>query len=225
MTPDLPAVEVAIVKETNDFRRQQNLNPVKRNRQLDLAARRFARYLAKTGKFSHTADGRQPSERIASAGYEYCRVAENLAMRSDSRGFQSQQLARLAVEGWKKSPGHRRNMMLRTVTEIGVGVARADNEHRYLSVQLFGRPKALQYKFEVRNETGQRINYTFDGRNKNVPARAYVQITVCAPGQLSFPKHVSPANQPDRPAHFTTSAGDRFVISIQNQGLIVSRTP
>ena len=73
MTPDLPAVEVAIVAETNVFRRQLKLKQLKRNSKLDLAARNFAKYLARTGKFSHTADGRRPADRIAATGYRYCR--------------------------------------------------------------------------------------------------------------------------------------------------------
>ncbi|MFT5508369.1 MAG: hypothetical protein ACI89J_001444, partial [Hyphomicrobiaceae bacterium] len=63
MTPDLPNVEIAIIEMTNGFRRQNKLSELKRNRTLDQAARAFASYLARTGKFSHTADGRRPADR------------------------------------------------------------------------------------------------------------------------------------------------------------------
>ena len=54
---------------------------------------------AKTGKFAHEADGREPSERAEAQGYRYCLVAENLALNLDSRGFETRQLAGDAVEG------------------------------------------------------------------------------------------------------------------------------
>ncbi len=223
MTPDLPTVEIAIVKQTNIFRRQNALNAVRRNRLLDLAARRFAQYLARTGKFSHTADGRKPAERISATGYEYCRISENLALRGDSRGFKARVLAKSSVEGWKKSPGHRRNMMEPSVTEIGVGVAKAPGKHQYLSVQLFGRPRALRYTFEIRNTTQQRVGYSFAGRQRTVPARVVLKTTACEPGKLQFSRSVGLAAQPNRAARFTTGRGDRFILSVRNGKIVVSR--
>ena len=52
-----------------------------------------------------------PPQRAEAQGYRYCTVAENLALNLDSRGFETRQLARKAVEGWKASPGHRANML------------------------------------------------------------------------------------------------------------------
>ena len=84
MTPDLPAVEVAIVDKTNAFRKAHKLGALRRNAKLDAAARAFARFMARTSEFSHTADGREPAERIKAAGYSYCLVAENLAFHADT---------------------------------------------------------------------------------------------------------------------------------------------
>ena len=139
--PDLPQTEMAIVELTNAFRKESRLGEVKPNAALSAAARAFAAYLAKTGKFAHEADGRQPAQRAEAAGYRYCLVAENLAMNLDSRGFETRALASAAVEGWKNSPGHRANMLQRGATEIGVAIARApDKDPKFISVQLFGRP-------------------------------------------------------------------------------------
>ena len=80
--PDLPQTERAIVEMTNAFRRESKLGEVKPNAALTAAARAFAEYLARTGKFAHEADGRQPAQRAEASGYRYCRVAENLAMTS-----------------------------------------------------------------------------------------------------------------------------------------------
>src|SRR5882672_3799317 len=104
--PDLPQTDLAIVEMTNAFRKESKLGEVRPNAALTAAARAFAEYLAKTGKFAHEADGRQPAKRAQAHGYRYCLVAENLAMNLDSRGFETRVLAREAVEGWKSSPGH-----------------------------------------------------------------------------------------------------------------------
>src|SRR6185436_10673336 len=125
MLPDLPQTEIAIVEMTNAFRKENRLGALKPNAVLAAAARAFAQYLAKSGKFAHEADGREPQQRAEAQGYRYCLVAENLAMNLDSRGFESRQLASEAIEGWKESPGHRANMLQAGVTEIGVAVVEA----------------------------------------------------------------------------------------------------
>ncbi|MFV0294689.1 MAG: CAP domain-containing protein, partial [Hyphomicrobiaceae bacterium] len=99
--PNLPAAEVAIVRATNDFRRAQGVGKLSRNPTLDTAARAFANYLARSGKFAHEADGRSPADRTKASGYAYCTVAENLALNLDSRGFKTGKLVRDVVEGWK----------------------------------------------------------------------------------------------------------------------------
>ena len=151
--PDLPQTEIAIVEMTNAFRQEGRLGQVKPNAVLTAAARAFADYLAKSGKFAHEADGRKPAERAEAQGYRYCLVAENLAMNLDSRGFETKALARQAVDGWKNSPGHRANLLQPIVTEIGVAVVRApDRDPKFISVQLFGRPASLKVEFRIENK-------------------------------------------------------------------------
>lgn len=185
--PDLARTEAAIVMQTNAFRREQKLGDVKPDPKLTEAARAFAAYLARTGRFAHEADGRKPAERIAAAGYKYCRVSENLALNQDSRGFTTERLATAAVEGWKSSPGHRRNMVEPGVTEIGVGVAQApDAAPKFLSVQLFGRPERLKIEFKVENRAGVGVSYTAQGRTTTIEPRVVVTHTSCAAGDIVF---------------------------------------
>ena len=185
-TPDLPKVEAAIVQLTNVFRKEQGLAAVRPNAVLRKAADDYARYLARTNTFSHTADGRQPGDRAKAGGYDFCIVAENLASNLDSRGFETQQLARDAVEGWKNSPGHRKNMVQPYVTEIAVAVAKAPGEEKYLSVQLFGRPLSSRYEFTVKNASEMPVAYAFEGRDFKVEGRRIITHTECTPGSLSF---------------------------------------
>lgn len=221
MTPDLPQVEAAIVEMTNQFRREQKLSELKRNSTLDRAARAFARYLARTGKFSHTADGRRPADRTLAVGYQHCRVSENLALNVDTRGFRARQLSRAAIEGWKRSPPHRKAMMDPYVVEMGTGVAKAAGEHRYLSVQLFGRPRALQYKFVIRNTAGRRVSYSHTGRSHELPPRTEVQHTECNPASLRFRRVVRARGSDRRRAVFPTNDGDLFVVRADRRGRLV----
>src|SRR4051812_25831393 len=61
--PDLAVVARYIVDRTNDFRVQEGRAPVRVQAQLTAAARDFAGHLARTGRFSHTADGSRPADR------------------------------------------------------------------------------------------------------------------------------------------------------------------
>jgi hypothetical protein len=216
MTPDLPATETAIVEMTNAFRASESRSALRRNALLDRIAQSYADYLARTGKFSHTADGRKPAERADRAGYKYCQFAENLALNRDSRGFETRQLADAAVTGWKNSPGHRRNMLTQYATEIGVGIAKAADKQQYLSVQVFGRPLELRYQFAVRNETRTRVSYRLGDDQNAIPARAVITHTTCKPHDISFEIKTTPKS-------FPTARGDKFVITRGASGNLVVR--
>ena len=152
--PDIAKAEIAIVEITNDYRHKNNLGPVKPDTKLTNAARAYATYLAWTGKFAHDADGRQHSERARSAGYQFCYVAENLALNQSSVGFETRDLALRMVEGWINSPGHRRNLLAEHATDTAVAIARApDKDPKFIAVQLFARPRSLAFKFQISNST------------------------------------------------------------------------
>ena len=204
LTPDIAKTELAIIELTNAFRAEQKLAPVQANPALTAAARAFAKFLASSDLFSHTADGRQPSDRVKAAGYTYCRTAENLALNLDSRGFVTAQLARDAVEGWKNSPGHRKNLVAPHVTEIGVGIAKSKTEEKYLSVQLFGRPMSLQYSFKIINKVGVPVRYRTGGEQQSVGVRGIVTHTACDPDEITFDPAVA--------LRFPTRDGDIFTL-------------
>lgn len=185
--PEPPVVEAAIIQMTNVYRGRQKLGALTASPLLTKAARAYAAYLAKNGQFSHTADGREAGDRVASVGYAWCQVGENLAMHLDSRGFESRGLAEKSVEGWINSPAHRANMVAPTMTDIGVGVVRApDKDPKFISVQLFARPKSLQYEFQVSNTTGERVAYSFGGEMHELKPSFAVTHTACNPGEISF---------------------------------------
>lgn len=219
--PDLPRTEVAIIAATNAFRAEEKLAPLKRNAALDQTARLFAAYLAKSGRFAHEADGRQPADRAKASGYRYCTVAENLALNLDSRGFTAEKLSAEAIEGWKNSAGHRKNMLLRHVTEIGVGVAQAADAHpKFLSVQLFGRPESLAYEFRVSNRSGEAISYSFGGQTQALEPRVTATHKACDPGEIQFERAGSWLSGSRLGARFEATGGALFVVKAGPDGKV-----
>ncbi|GHU38854.1 hypothetical protein FACS1894105_13200 [Clostridia bacterium] len=64
-------------------------------------------------------------------GLSFSSAAENIAM--------GQKNASEAMKSWMNSPGHRANILSRTVTEIGVGAAKTSNGTLYFT-QMFMKP-------------------------------------------------------------------------------------
>ncbi|MBY0561878.1 CAP domain-containing protein [Hyphomicrobium sp.] len=189
LVPDLPQVEQHIVDLTNKARQEQKQPALKINALLAKAARAYAERVARSGTFSHTADGRTPAQRAESAGYKHCDIAENLAMDQDSQGFDTGALALQAVAGWMNSPPHRANIMRASVTEIGVGVARAPGpKPKFIAVELFGRPQTEIYSFKLFNLSNTGVSYSFDGKTRDLKPNTSVSITACSPGELVLSK-------------------------------------
>lgn len=187
--PDIQAVEAAVVEMTNAYRRQNKLNEVRSSPALAKAAKTYAAYLAKSGAFSHTADGREAGDRVKSAGYAWCSVAENLAMHLDSRGFESRDLAKKSIDGWINSPSHKANLLAPHVTEIGVGIAKApDKDPKYISVQLFARPQSAEITFQIANTSKVPVSYSFAGERSDIEPRMAITHTSCNPGKIEFEK-------------------------------------
>lgn len=100
----------------NAERAKAGAKPLRLNAKLCAAAQKFADYMTRTGKFSHTADGRRPSQRIAAEGYRFKAAGENI-------GYSSHGTAESVTQGWMNSPPHRGNILDRGYTEVGFGVS------------------------------------------------------------------------------------------------------
>jgi hypothetical protein len=209
LLPDLPKVEAAIVEITNTVRTEAKLATVIVSPQLTAAARAYAALLAKSGAFSHDADG-SLSDRTHRVGYKHCSIAENLALHQDSRGFETRALAKSAMEGWLNSPGHRENLMTPDMTEIGVAVAKApDKDAKYIAVQLFGRPQSLSITFQVSNATGELMTFAFAGKSHDLKPHMAVTMESCSAGQVSFEKKgVKPFS-----ARYDAADGKSYVVN------------
>jgi hypothetical protein len=201
-----------IVQRTNSFRETHGRGAVAPNGKLADTAHDFARFMANSGKFGHTADGRQPAQRASAHHYEYCIVAENIAYFYRSDGYDTPELAAEMVKGWENSPEHRKNMLDAAVTETGVGIAQ-DADGRYFGVQMFGRPRSGAIRFTVRNRAGQKIGYRTGQQRFSLPPSAERTHTVCRPTRLAI----------DLPRPFSASPGDgaSYVVVERRGGLAV----
>ncbi len=216
--PDPPAAESAIIEMTNAFRADHKLAPVRQNPKLAAAARAYATKLTAYQELSHTADGTTPAQRVASSGYRYCQVGENLASILATRGFSADEYARRAVTGWENSPGHRKNMLLPHVTETGVGVVRASaNEPKYIAVQLFARPDAAKYSFKIRNEAPRPVGYRFDETANTVSPRQIITHTTCLPGTIAF----DTGQKSQVKSRYETRAGQVYSLKPTSSGIAV----
>lgn len=221
IAPDVPAVEVQIIEMTNAFRAKHSLGAVKRNATLDKAARDYALYLGRTKQFSHEADGRAPGQRAQSAGYSFCQISENLALAIDSRGFESEALAKQAVEGWINSPGHRRNMLAPHVMDIGVAVVQAPNNHpKFISVQLFGRPMSAMYAFRIKNAAQQTVSYSFAGETHQIGPRYTVRHESCEPSEIKFATSSDWLGFNKVESSYRASDGQAYVLTEDESGTI-----
>lgn len=188
--PDLSVAEQTVIDRTNEFRKQQELQPVTPSPKLNETAQYFADFMARTGKYGHTADGKRPSQRATEHGYESCIVSENIAYQFSSTGFTADQLAGKFFTGWKNSPEHRKNMLDPDVTETGLAIAREGDSPTYFAVQMFGRPQSESIEFQVRNESEVEVEYTLSRSGSEntfpLPPRLARTHQRCRPSEIEF---------------------------------------
>ncbi len=223
---DLHQTAEQILTLTNRFRARQGRSALKGNPELTRAAQDFAEYLARTDTFSHTADGKRPSQRIREHGYVYCIAAENIAEEYNSAGFTTDTLARAFVTGWRHSPEHRKNMLDGDLEDLGVGVARSRRTGRYYAVQDFGRPKSKAIAFQITNETDSPLRYSLDGRSFTLDPHFTITHTRCRPPELDFPnaqtksesgKEDEASFQPKNGTHYVVrGSGGKYTVAAEN---------
>lgn len=127
------ADESDIFRLVNRERERAGLGDIQWDDKAAAAARRYAERMANERFFSHLdPDGNTAVERAERSGLKHwSRIGENLFECDPTNGFTS-----LAVRGWMRSPSHRQNILYRSWTAGGVGMAEADDGTIYV-VQIF----------------------------------------------------------------------------------------
>lgn len=93
-------------------------------------ARSYSKRMARDGFFDHyDPEGNTVIERADRAGVKHwSRIGENLFVCDPFDGF-----AAFAIKGWLKSPTHRQNMLDRSWTSTGIGIARSRDGDIYIT--------------------------------------------------------------------------------------------
>lgn len=99
----------------NQYRRDKGLKPLRLNSELSEAAKGHSRDLAKWDRISHYgSDGSNPWDRVKRTGFNAKLAAENVG---------TGQVDFLEVmRGWKDSPGHNKNLLLKDATHMGIAL-------------------------------------------------------------------------------------------------------
>jgi hypothetical protein len=112
------------------YRRQHGLSGVTVSGSLTHIASQQAHAMARAGVLSHTVGGSFQS-RVSAAGIGL--AAENIAY--GVRDLNS------ALDMWKRSAGHRANMLKGGITQIGIASAQANTGRVYWALVLAGSPE------------------------------------------------------------------------------------
>lgn len=125
ITPD----EERLVDLTNSARSDAGLPPLRTAPELMRSAETKARDMQQRGYFSHySPDGTSPFDLMRQAGANFVSAGENIA-----KGPSVDKL----FAGWMKSPDHKKNILGKDYTHLGIGVVSQGGT--YWAVQHFAR--------------------------------------------------------------------------------------
>ncbi len=128
----LKAIEDEVVRLVNQQRAAAGLTQLTNNWQASRVARIKSQDMIDSKYFAHISPTYgSPFKMLESFGLRFSAAAENIAM--------GQRSAQEVMNSWLNSPGHKANIFSKSVTHIGVGVAKASNGTLYFT-QLFLKP-------------------------------------------------------------------------------------
>lgn len=117
VTSAAPASSSGFSANLNAFRASQGLGGMRSNAALSRAAQAHAEDMARRGYFSHESPGGPNGDTFVDRAQ-----AGGCAMRSGAENIADGQTSEQAVlVAWQNSPGHRRNMLVRSYTQYGLG--------------------------------------------------------------------------------------------------------
>jgi uncharacterized protein YkwD len=152
------AYEQRVVELVNIERGKVGLPPLKRNTELDFAARDHTRDMVEDNYFAHDSYDRVNGvltvvcttfTRVKRYYSGYSAAGENLAARYST--------PEAVVAGWMASPGHKANILSTAYREIGVGFYQGAAQYTYYWGQDFGA-KSNIYPVIINNEASQTTN-------------------------------------------------------------------
>jgi uncharacterized protein YkwD len=104
-----------VLRLMNDYRASEGLTPLHSDERLDLAAADRMTHMEEESFWSHQSPkGKSPFDWLDHHDYHYRAAGENLAY-----GFET---ARLLVQSWMESSGHRANILSSTYEDCGIAI-------------------------------------------------------------------------------------------------------
>ena len=125
--------EISIAELTNQERKKDGKPALALSAELSKVARVHSENMARQGKMEHKLDKKDVFNRLDDAKLDYEIAGENIAF--GDQGITTKTIMKL----WMDSETHRKNILYKDFTEIGVGVARAKNGDVYFT-QVFFKP-------------------------------------------------------------------------------------
>jgi uncharacterized protein YkwD len=129
--------ERRLLELVNKERAKADLSALRPHPLLFKAARGHSANMARQRKMEHVLDGKRPSQRVEATGYDWGKVTENLITADQSDA----PLERIVKE-WMKSKIHRENILMKDVTETGLGIAKNPKDEIYYT-QIFARQRKV----------------------------------------------------------------------------------
>ena len=122
---DFDAAARQILELVNAERRKKRLPELEWDRDLTRMARAYSKQMARENFFDHVdEDGKNVADRAKSAKVKgWNKIGENLFFCEGTTKFDS-----FAVKGWMKSPTHRQNILDKSWTTTGIGIAETNGE-------------------------------------------------------------------------------------------------
>ena len=128
----LKTLEDEVLRLVNVERSRQGLPALSKNWEAARVARIKAQDMIDNKYFAHDSPVYgSPFKMMENFGLRFSSAAENIAY--------GQRTAQDVMNAWMNSPGHRANILSRTVTQLGVGAAKASNGTIYWT-QMFLKP-------------------------------------------------------------------------------------
>ena len=125
--------EATVAELTNQERKKDDKSALVLSAALSKVARDHSENMARQGKMEHKLDKKDVFNRLDDAKLDYEVAGENIAF--GDQGIALKTIMKL----WMESDSHRKNILYKDFTEIGVGIARAKNGDIFFT-QVFAKP-------------------------------------------------------------------------------------
>ena len=122
--------ELKVLDLVNNERAKHGLSPLVWDEASANVARMHSKDMAQRNFFSHTnPDGQSPFDRLKNHGISYSYAAENIAA--------GQETPESVVTAWMNSDGHRKNILNKSMTKLGVGYYQSESGYKHYWTQCF----------------------------------------------------------------------------------------